>query len=84
MHPVKSKIESIKDMSSKSVESEPRTGDWLVRNPSDEMRNNNSSDVLIRGLATKVSGDRAHEQRLATLRDQWNLFLLEGREMAIQ
>ncbi|KAL9045746.1 MAG: hypothetical protein Q9214_001262 [Letrouitia sp. 1 TL-2023] len=41
-------------------------------------------DTLNRGLAAKVAIDERHEGRLAALRDQWNLFLLEGREMAIR
>ncbi|KAI4167237.1 MAG: hypothetical protein LQ343_007373 [Gyalolechia ehrenbergii] len=41
-------------------------------------------DALSRGLATKTAVDGLRERRLGALRDQWNLFLVEGREMATQ
>lgn len=71
---------------SPELDGEPELGpgNWLVRSFSDDLSNKNPSDALSRGLATKVAVDREHEKKMAALRDQWNLFLLEGREMAIQ
>lgn len=65
-------------------ESEPGPSNWLVRSFSDELHEKSPGDTLSRGLATKVAVDRHREAQLGTLREQWNLFLLEGREMALQ
>jgi hypothetical protein len=66
------------------VETEPGSGNWLVRTFSDELSHKNPGDPLSRGLSTKVALDREREKRLAELRDQWNMFLLEGREIAVR
>lgn len=51
---------------------------------SDDLRHQSISDMLSRGLASKVIIDRHREKELGELRDQWNTFLLEGREIAIR
>lgn len=63
---------------------DPGPSHWLVRSFSDDLSEERPGDALSRGLAAKVVHDRHHDSRLAALRDQWNLFLIEGREMAIQ
>lgn len=63
---------------------DPDLSHWLVRSFSDDLSEERPGDALSRGLAAKVVHDGHHESRLAALRDQWNLFLIEGREMAIQ
>lgn len=64
--------------------SDPGPSHWLVRSFSDDLSQERPGDALSRGLAAKVVHDGHNESRLAALRDQWNLFLVEGREMAIQ
>lgn len=66
------------------VETEPGPSHWLVRSCSDEIFEKMPGDALSRGLATKTAVDGLRERRLGALRDQWNLFLVEGREMATQ
>ena len=36
---------------------------------------------MSRGLGKKVALDRHREREAEELRDQWNMFLLEGREI---
>lgn len=63
---------------------EPGPSNWLLRSFSDDLQEETSGDALNRGLATKVAVDRHRERQPTALRDQWNLFLLEAREMAIE
>ena len=65
-------------------DAEPSAGNMLVRSFSDELQKKTPGDALARGLAAKIIHDEHREDQLAALRDQWNLFLLEGRELAIR
>ncbi|KAI1344528.1 hypothetical protein F5Y15DRAFT_424676 [Xylariaceae sp. FL0016] len=57
----------------------------IVRSFSDDLQSKYPSNLLSRGLATKVAIDRHRENsNLASLQDQWNIFLLEGREIALR
>lgn len=56
----------------------------LIRSFSDTLREEMPADALSRGLAARIAIDGNQEDQLAALRDQWNLLLLEGREMAVQ
>ena len=54
----------------------------ITRAFSDISRQQHPGDILSRGLGKKVAMDRYREREAGELRDQWNMFLLEGREMA--
>ncbi|KAL8707334.1 MAG: hypothetical protein Q9220_007624 [cf. Caloplaca sp. 1 TL-2023] len=56
----------------------------LIRTFSDKISEDDPGDILNRGLATPVATDRYSERRVAELRDQWNLFLIEGQEIAVE
>ncbi|KAL8649651.1 MAG: hypothetical protein Q9210_004275 [Variospora velana] len=64
--------------------SDPGPSHWLLRSFSNDLSEENPGDALTRGLASKVVHDGHDESRLAALRGQWSLFLVEGREMVIQ
>ena len=55
----------------------------LLRTFSDEFQEKNPGDVISRGLAAKVAIDRQSE-RYPTLPEQWDLFLLDARDMALR
>ncbi|KAJ1323734.1 hypothetical protein MN608_10979 [Microdochium nivale] len=58
-------------------------GFQLVRAFSDEFRQDSQSNILGRGLSTAIITADQKQENLAHLRDQWNVFLLEGRKLAI-
>jgi len=58
--------------------------DQLLQSFSDGLRQGCESDVLSRGLSTTIAIDRQREKNLAALKDQWNMFLSEGRQLAIE
>ncbi|KAI0415251.1 hypothetical protein F5X98DRAFT_230062 [Xylaria grammica] len=57
------------------------TSSQLVRSFSDDLEKQAVGDALTRGLVAKVSLDRQRE-RNAALQEEWNHFLIEGRELA--
>lgn len=65
-------------------ELEPGPSQRLLRNFSDEFQEKSPGDVVARGLAVKVAVDRQRERYPTTLRDQWDLFLLDARDMALR
>lgn len=52
-----------------------------IRAFSDRSRQQHPGDIMSRGLGKKVALDRHREREAEELRDQWNMFLLEGREI---
>lgn len=70
-------------MISRSATQHDRSNDD-VANFSDDLRQQSPSNMLSRGLASKVAIQRHRENELGGLRDQWNTFLIEGRDIAIR
>ncbi|KKK16406.1 hypothetical protein ARAM_004744 [Aspergillus rambellii] len=62
---------------------EPGTSNWLVSSFNDDPQEKGAADTLNRGLAAKMAVERYREEEPLSLRDQWNLFLQEAHEMAI-
>ncbi|KAI1119340.1 hypothetical protein F5Y14DRAFT_457659 [Nemania sp. NC0429] len=54
----------------------------LVKSFSDDLQRTGPGDTLQHGLAVQVAVDRQQEENIAILRDKWNFFLLEGRDLA--
>ena len=61
---------------------DPGPSSKLVRTFSDHLNSASPKDSLVRGLVAKVSHDREREQRLISLRSQWELFFRDGRQLA--
>ena len=55
-----------------------------VRTSSDQLQKRILSDTLSQGLVTKATQDTYSKDQTAALRDRWNHFLLEGREVAFK
>lgn len=70
-------------MASRSATQHNRGND-VVATFSDDLRQQSPGNMLSRGLASKVAIQRHREKELGELRDQWNTFLLEGRDIAIR
>lgn len=56
----------------------------LIRSFSDNLRQDNPGEIIGRGLSTAIAIDKQRERNSAALRDQWNVFLAEGRQLAIE
>jgi len=63
---------------------EPGPSNKIVRTFSDELQEKSPRDGLSRGLAAKVAVDRHRERHPSALQQQWSLFLLDAREMALR
>ncbi|KAK8016969.1 hypothetical protein PG993_015158 [Apiospora rasikravindrae] len=55
----------------------------LIKSFSDDIRQDHPGDLLSRGLSTAVAIDRQREKDSASIREQWNFLLAEGRQFAI-
>lgn len=56
----------------------------LIRSFSDEFRQTYPGEILSRGLSTAVAIERQRERDLTALKDQWNILLSEGRQLAAE
>lgn len=60
---------------------DPGPSNKIVRTFSDELSSKTPNDTLTRGLAAKVSDDRAKEQRLRILQRDWALLFQDAGEL---
>ncbi|KAJ8133472.1 hypothetical protein O1611_g154 [Lasiodiplodia mahajangana] len=68
---------------SQNREAGAQFGNELVQRFSDGRRQSEPGDTMVRGLATRTVLDNRREDQFAALQDQWNMFLLEGRELSL-
>ena len=62
--------------------SDPGPSNRLVRTFSDELQQKRPGEALSRGLAAKVALDRHRDGHYKRQQQQWDVFLLDAREMA--
>lgn len=65
-----------------SSANDPGPSTKLVRTFSDHLALDAPKDSLARGLAAKVSHDRDQEQRMISLRHEWQLLFRDARQLA--